>query len=378
LTDISPVRVAIVGGGIIGMSIAAYLAQKNEKDIYLIEQNKGFGREETATSAAMIMTNVYDSRLVRPTIASREEYGRLHERFGFDPEIHQCGSVLISTTVKGVERLEYLTRLQREQGRDTRLLTRKEILNMIPLLRGGDINAGIYCPDDGYIDQTRLVDELRYYAKMNGVNLWSNTKVIRITKSSDGIFILQTNNRDVIPAEKIVIAAGAGSPTLALDLGYYYPVIYSRRELFTAESNTQDMPIIEFVDGGNENESFYIRPNGERSVLVGAGPTINSYQYPEEQPALNREITSNFLGRRFPGLKIGELTCNIGTRTMTSDGLGYIGPLDRDVIAAYGLSGFGITLAPFCGRRIARYVVEGEKDEELEYCDPRRTNRMGL
>ncbi len=367
-------KTVIIGGGIIGINIAAHLAQKRiVDDVFLLEGREQPGMGETAASAAMLMfnTHINDPTLIKLAGAAKREYGLFEEKFGIGSEIQHCGSLLVSVTDEGATRMENQVHLQNENGINSQFLSAKEIHEQYPFLRGDDITAGIYCSADGYIvDQIGLVRKLRDYAVTKGINVLCNTRVIKITKSTEGI-IIDTDRRGSLETEKVIITAGGQSSKLTRSLGYNLPLTYSTRTLWVGNVNNSQIitPIIEFIDG--ENEGYYFRPptEGSKQCLVAVGPTQDSNQDPGTKIAsFDKDLAEGFLATRFPEFRVKDLTGNPGTRSMTPDGLAYLGPLDpgKQINVAFGLSGYGITLAPIFGQEGANLLVEGGINKEFQ------------
>ncbi len=367
----SNANVVIIGGGIAGVSTAAYLAQRGVKNIILVEMEKLIATKETAASAAMLMFNTHrgDLRLIQLAASAMREYHNMKSILGIDPEIKQCGSILISTTPEGKASMQEQVSQQNAYGIPSKFVSVEEIQELVPFLNVEGILSGIYCPVDGYVNQIALVGKLKEYAQAKGVKFWFDSAVTNITADSEGIVNVQTNSRGLIPAKEVIIAAGAQSPELVESFGKY-PLEFSTRTLWdTSVQHDLSTPlrIIEYVDG--PWQGYYFRPEeGGKKCIIGVGPTRENNHFPTgPQIPFNREETSEFMNINFPGLKIGELTGTVYPRAMGPNGLPYVGPIDREgrLIAFYGGSGYGITFSPFLAKNLTHFI-EGRINRETE------------
>lgn len=375
ISDIESVGYVIIGGGILGVSVAAHLAKSGVRDVFLLEKNRKLGMNETAASAAMISLNTLEPDRMRIRLAAQamKAHERLMGVFGIDSEITRCGSLLLSTTPEGRVFMEKHVKIQNDYGIPTVLYTREQIRERFPILEGDDITAGIYCPVDGHVDQMALVSKLGQYAKSHGVTILTDTTVTDIKRETNGDFGVETNSRGLYPAKQVIIAAGADSPHMSAIFGRSdLSLTYAARTLWDGVPRQyQSIPNFEFIDGPDKD--FYIRSTPDRRYIIAYGPTRDSDHYPTEPiPSFGREKTKEFLAQRLPGLGIGELTGNVGIRTMTPDGIPYIGPIDREsrVFAAYGGSGYGITNSIVLGEALAEQISEGKISREREYLLP--------
>lgn len=380
--ETSRANVVIVGGGIMGVTAAAYCGNRGMRDVFLLEQG-ALGKGETGASAAMIMANTLedDERKIQLAAAAMNGYAEIRRDLKIDAHVVLCGSLLVSTTPEGRVQMEHQVALQHKYGIQTDLLNAGEIHQRFPYLHGDDITAGIYYAGDGYVNQASLIDDLAYYARACGVHECTNMTVANIERTLGGFLNVTTNTRETIQAERVVIAAGAHSPKMSRRLGWELPLSYQARTLWSGTPTPgqyRDTPIIEFIDGPDAEN--YIRTTGDKRYIIAYGPTRKFDRCPEEQiPSFGFDEARSFHERRLPDLRIGLLTGNVGIRTMAIDGRAYLGPIDPEgkVIAAYGQSGYGITHAPFLARVLADYLERG-MSKEMEMLLPTSERLGGL
>ena len=148
-------KISIIGGGIIGCSIAYYLTKRGVKDIQLFEMGQ-LGSASTGTSAAMVMHQTGNKQLSGLAQFSVNEY--LNTIISDENiEFHKTGSILFATDDETCKEMHKMIEMQRLLGIDTRELTPEEIKKLAPMVETDKIIMGSYCPEDGYVDPGQIV-----------------------------------------------------------------------------------------------------------------------------------------------------------------------------------------------------------------------------
>ena len=294
-------NVVIIGGGIQGVSVAANLAKKGLKRVWLIEMLPSFGLGTTQRAAGMFSNTMMDEEpMVRLNIQAMKKMLDLEREFGFSPQFTKIGNLVLAVTPKTEDRCKKQVDLQMRYGIDTRILTPDECKAIAPYLNTKDVKVGMYCPNDGYVNIASIVEGYQRYAQKLGVNFLSNTRAIGIEKEGNkivGVRIRERNGEEVgIPTKLVVNAAGALADEVTSWAGIKeVPFEREGRTLWSVKLQGDDisnMPLIA-IEGGPHNWS-YVRPdfqNGKGRCVVGIGQTV---KFEEELHDLSQAIAPMF------------------------------------------------------------------------------------
>lgn len=363
-------RVVIIGGGIIGCSVAYHLALKGENSVIVIERLPNVGNGETARSAAMLMQQTGVSELTYLAKISIQEYQNISSKV--DLGFHQVGSILYTTNKsKGEDEINRRISLLKESGIEASHLSGKDIRNVVPIIYSDDIISACYCSSDGYIDPNSVVNYYFAEAKKAGIQFLQGTEAQPLLK--DGrIWAVDIGNEE-IRTDFVVNAAGGMAHLIGKKLGLHLPVSTNIRYLSVINPNPpgNNFPLLEDIES-----DWYVRPEPGGKFLFGEGPVkpyeiteSNKDTYPTKDDPHITESLTNYINHRFPDLIKSEfITSWPGVRSITTKGLPLLGGVEgiEGYINCCGMSGFGITLAPASGKLIAEIIVEGKASISLE------------
>ncbi len=360
----SKTGVVIIGGGVIGCSVAYHLAQEQDADVVLVEKGH-IGQQETRVSAAMVMHQTQDEPTTRLAKISIREY--LGEEAGFpgylgrEAGFRRTGSILYATDKEGADRIRRMAKIQKELDIQTDLLDGSEVRRYAPMVRADDILAASYCPLDGYLDTSRLVRFLTRYAARHGVEILENTEAIDIEIEHGQVKGVETTGGH-IETPIVVNAAGAFARRIGRWLGIEIPVNLNKRDIVLIPKKGEvDFPIVEDV-----TTEWYLRPYDDH-ILIGVGPTTPVTEYPassqvDADPDVDRKV-SEFLEQRAPGMVQRQIASKYGgIRSLSLDNRPILGPVDsiRGFLNCCAMSGFGVTNAPVAGKVLTDIIRNGQ------------------
>jgi diaminopimelate decarboxylase len=357
--------VVIVGGGVIGASVAFHLARRGGKAI-LIEKNR-LATGETSLSPGLVMHQTGMSELSRLAKFSIEEYAGLPERYGVDVGFHRLGSILYSTQHK--DELSIYLKVQTDLGIPTRILSSAEISSMVPFVNTSDIKAGVYCSLDGYVDPSSLALFYAGEAQKSGVDIREHVELRGIRTTQGRVTGIETSE-GFLKATTIVNATGALAHRVGNYLGVDFPVRNETRNIVVVgPSPFGAFPILEHVES-----EWYFRPFNDNGVLAGVGYTISAEKEPSDlhpPAAYNLALAaSNFFTHRVPEIASSHIISEwCGIRSLTTTGVPVIGSIEgiEGFLNCCGWSGFGITCAGAAGELMADLILSGDtKLVELE------------
>jgi diaminopimelate decarboxylase len=360
-------RVVIVGGGIIGCSVAYHLAKEGIGDVVLLDMMPSLGSGETRWSVAMLMHQTENALLTRMAQESIKEYAE-YKRAGAKFDFHQVGSVLYTTQPANAFKIRARVKMQMELGVESYELSPDQIKNLVPFANVDDIVLGSYCPFDGYISNHQAVVEwFRSEAIKQGVEFYTDTQVKDILVENGQVRGVVTSDGSTIETDYLVNAAGRMGHLIAKLTGITIPMNGDKRNVFRLRPSRpiEPFPIFEDID---EESKWYFRPDGP-NIIFGMGPTMPVVTDQFER-VLNRapvdawamDALKDFVERRVESFTYevgGEEDSWSAVRSLIPDDLPILGPVDnvRGLINCCGLSGFGITTGPISGRLIAELIA---------------------
>jgi len=359
-------EVVIIGGGIIGTSVAYHLALRGCTDVILLER-EFIGYGATGRSAGMIMHQTGLEPTTPLAQLSIRAYRALNGQSGPGSiGLHQTGSILFATDDEAAERLRAQIQMQNRLGIETGMLTGAELREALPsFVKSDHILVASYCADDGYIDPYLASLEFADQARDKGVQTRLHKGALRIVSDGDRITGVQTED-GLIETRVVVNAAGSLAREVAAWVGINLPIEHHVRNIavFTPRRLVEQFPIVEDIV-----TEFYFRPDGP-NVLVGVGPETVVDDPPKtlapDYDHRHDEALFDFLSERAPELtEVPWRGGWAGVRALTPDRLPILGPVDdiHGLFNCCGFSGFGITLAPVIGRVTADLVIDGATKE---------------
>ena len=352
--------VVVIGGGVIGTSIALALTQAGVRHVTLLEKSALASGASGRSSALVRMhyTNVEDARLAW---ASYPLFRDWTERIG-GPSVFRRTAFVAVVGPEDAAALRANVAMLRGIGVDTVALTAAELASLQPFLAVDDIGAAAYEPHSGYASPADVVEGFRRQAVARGAEIRQWTPVTRIL-TRDGAVIGVDTPGGRIDAGAIVVAAGAWAPRLCREIGLSLPArpkaidtMLVRRPVGMASPH---MVVIDHVLG------TYFRPESDVLTLAGVpcqvwdvDPDTMPTGLPPTAPAEGAQL----LTRRFPAMDGAELArgyrafdCYSADRHAI---LGAVRGIDGLYLAT-AFSGSGFKIAPAVGTGMAELITEG-------------------
>lgn len=362
--------IVIIGGGIIGLSIAYHLAEKGTKSVTLLEMNQlGSGSSLNVSPWAMKLTDSEEN--IRLSELGIEEYKKFQAKFDVDIGYATPGVLSIGTQ----DMIDYFmgeARLLKIHEVDFEILSADDIKRLAPFLNTSDIGIGIFCYEDGPFDGYTVLTTYARQAKRLGVNISEGTHVTNILVEKGKIVAVETT-RTKINTPIVINAGGLRAREIGKWVGLDLPIINSiRHELYTEETDIfpRGSPLTEVLAPEEIYVDYALGRNGWQHGRIGIGRDPTSGY---EQRANSSRILENYgdaLIHRIPGLEaVGFINGTAGIRCLTSDGLPILGPVDgiEGYVNACGWGGFGMTHAPAAGQIISAFILGHPLPCKLEH-----------
>jgi sarcosine oxidase subunit beta len=355
--------VVIVGGGIIGASIAYHLTKKGVHDILVLERDR-LGSGSTGKNAGGIRLQFSSEINVKLSQRSLPHIERFADEIGTDPHFHQVGYMFLITEDRDVTAFERSLAMWSRLGVPARRVSPSEAKALFEHARTDDVRFGTFCAKDGYADPSSMLNGYVARAREGGVTFEEDAAVMAISCSNGRVSAVRTKDEE-IGARTVVNAAGPWAAQVAKLAGVDLPIQPLRRHIFVTEAVPgldEDFPLtIEFATG-----LYAHRESG--GVLLGMAD-------PNEKPSFDDSVNRNFMPAvveralaRFPILEHTSIKTGwAGLYEDTPDKHPILGKVDgiEGFINAAGFSGHGIMHAPATGELIAELIVDGRTSLDI-------------
>ncbi|MFQ6014904.1 MAG: NAD(P)/FAD-dependent oxidoreductase [Anaerolineae bacterium] len=351
-------NVVIIGGGVIGTSIAYYLARKGCRDVILCEKEKFLAAGTTGLSVGGIRAQFSRETNVRLSLYSVPFFERFREEMGVDPGLHQVGYLFLLSTEEEVEMFQVNVALQKSLGVEVELISPGEAKEMVPQLNVEDLKGATFGPRDGYADPSSVTHGFAQQARDLGVDIRLETEVTGIEVEKGKVRGVLTRH-GAIAAPVVVNAAGPYAHLVGKMAGVDLPAHPYRRQVFFIESLPAIPPTTPMVI--DFHKSWYFRKEGP-GIVFGMSD-------PDEPSSFNLNVDWEFMlkvveyaAHRVPVLAEAQISRSwAGLYCITPDANPILGsiPAVEGFICAVGFSGHGFMHSPATGLLIAELIVDG-------------------
>ena len=363
------VDVAIIGGGVMGCSIAWQLA-KREVSCALVERGV-FGGGASGATAGVVgplwHLDPDNESLFRLGMRSLELFPELAAELthaGVNPEFQQAGVLRLAFSDAEVEELSDFLQWQSQLGLAVEWLERGEVLRREPGVSPG-VRAALFSPREGCGRGQRLCDSLAHAAGRLGARLYERVEVTALLREGDRVTGIDTTAGG-IAAGQVVLAAGPGSgiggrwtvPSGPLDL----PVrgVKGQRLLLRQPGFMPRSPV--------RNSAVYVVPRLDGNILVAS--TREEGRSDETVTAEGIATLISGAVQSFPSLYgAAFVSARAGVRPATPDGLPIIGPAPgvEGLTIATGHDAVGIMLSPGTAELVVNYLLDGNEAPLLPF-----------
>lgn len=356
--------VVIIGGGIVGSSIAYQLTAAGCKNVLVIERETAQGKGSTGKSMGGVRAQFATPVNIQMSLYSIPFYAAFDEVLGHPAGYKPQGYLFVATSQSHLDYLRANFERQKALGLKTAQLVDAEyIVKMLPQLRSDDIVGGSFCSTDGFVDPYSAMTGFISKAVEQGATVWKNTEVVGIS-IDQGKIAGVTSTKGEVATRTVVNAAGAWAAQVAKRVEIELPVEPLRRMLVPSEP-FNDFPhsspmVIDMSNG------FHFRPEGRGFLLA--------WNDPEETPGFKADFESSFIEKiltraanrvpAFENLPVNPKRAWAGLYEMTPDHHAVLGPVASvpGFFLANGFSGHGVMHAPATGKIVSDLILTGKTD----------------
>ncbi len=350
--------VVIIGGGVMGTSIAYHLARRGCTKVVLLEREPVFGAGATGACAGGIRHQFSTSVNIELSKHSIQMLERFPEEMGQEIDLNFCGYLFLLDNEADMAAFRRNVALQHRHGVETQLLPPEEIARLVPQVNLEGIIGGTFYARDGLADPAGVVTGYVTNARRLGAWLFTRTPAIDIRVEGGRVRGVRTP-RGEIETPVVVIAAGPWSAQVGRMAGIELPVLPIRRQIAVTRplpGIARDFP---FVIDFSHSLYFHYESGG---ILTGMSN-------PNEKPGFDTRVDPEWrlvhfehAVHRLPLLAEAEiLTEWAGLYEVTPDDQPILGwlPQVEGLVACTGFSGHGFMHGPICGLLMAEEILDG-------------------
>ena len=369
-------RVVVIGGGIVGSSVAYHLALRGWTDVALIE------RTELTAGSSWHAAGGFHAINADPHVAALQKYTismypTVEAESGQDIGLHLTGGIELAGTPERLQWLRSEWAWLKTMGTDAELLTPDEIVHRCPIVDPTGLTGGLFDPHEGNLDPNGATHAYAGAARQRGVEVILHNRVLDLTPLPSGEWRVVTEQGETV-AEHVVNAGGLWARRIGALVEVDHPIVPMMHHYLV----TEDVPEVMAIDGDmpsvTDLEGFTYLQRERNGVLLGVYETnprhwaIDGVDWgygmeliPPEIERISPELSIGF--ERFPALQnVGIKRWVNGAFTVTPDGNPLMGPVPgvRNYWAACGVMA-GFSQCAAIGLALANWIVDGDPGDDV-------------
>lgn len=369
-------RVVIIGGGVIGCSIAYHLAHAGWTDVLLLERDRL--TSGTTWHAAGLMTCFGSTSETSTAIRlySRELYARLEEETGQATGFKPVGLIEAAADEARLEEYRRVAAFQRHLGLEVEEISPREMADLFPWARTDDLLAGFHVPGDGRVNPVDLTTALAKGARRLGVRIVEGVSVEDVTTGGGAVTGVRTSTGEEVEAEYVVNCAGMWARELGARNGLVIP----------NQAAEHYYLITDTIEGLDPNAPVFEDPASYGYYREEGGGMMVGLFEPQAAPWKVEGIPRDFSFGKIPPdwdrmgpflekamarvpvtLEAGVRTFFCGPESFTPDLAPAVGeaPGNRNYFVAAGMNSVGVLSAGGLGRVMAHWITTGRPDVDV-------------
>jgi dimethylglycine dehydrogenase len=377
-------KTVIIGGGVMGCSLAYHLCMENQSDVILLEKGE-LTSGSTWHAAGQITHSVSHYGLAKMAAYGTELYPKLEKETGQSCTWHGCGSLRIAYDEAEVDWLNYTLSIGSGFGHEMEVVKPDRIRELHPFYNLDGVRAALHTTGDGHVDPAGVALALAKGARLMGAQVVRQNRVTGITRKKNDEFVVHTELGD-IQAEQVVNAGGTYARQIGHWIGLDLPIANMLHHYLITDTVPEfleldcELPVIR----DDREVSGYIRME-QKSGLIGIYEKANATSVWDDGTPWDseNELFEADYERIMPWLEnamermpvfseLGIKRVVHGAITHPPDGNMLLGPSGvRNFWLCCG-SQVGIAWGPGAGKYLAQWMVYGAADISMSSFDPRR------
>ena len=371
-------RAVIIGGGVIGCSVAYHLAKLGWKDIVLLER-KQLTSGTTWHAAGLIAQLRATANMTKLAKYSQELYGNLEAETGVSTGFKRCGSITVALTEERKEEIFRQAAMARAFGVDVEEISPAEVKAKYEHLNIEGVTGGVWLPLDGQGDPANISLALAKGARQMGAQVIERTKAMGVTRNGRSITSVQWENEQgdsgSIDCENVINCGGMWGHEVGRMLGVNVPLHACEHFYIVTEAiaGLTQMPVLRVPD-----ECAYYKEDAGK-MLLGAFEPVSKpwamegipqdFEFDQLQEDFDHfePILASAVERMPMLAEVGIHTFFNGPESFTPDDAYHLGlaPEMDNVWVAAGFNSVGIQSAGGAGQALAQWMQDGQKPFDL-------------
>jgi glycine oxidase len=362
-------EVLIIGGGVIGLSLARELRKKGLRNITILERGK-IGREASYAAGGMLAphaeTNKFDDffYFCRESLNLYPDFAEeLSEETGVDIELDRAGTLYLAFNEHDVSEIRKRYEWQKEAGLEVEKLSPTEIHQLEPFV-SPDVLEGLFFPNDWQVENRRLLYALQRFCELNEIKVIENTEITNLLLENGKVIGTETDSEKFF-ADQVILATGAWTSFIKTD-GFMLPKIKPiRGQMISFQTAKRLFSKVIYSPRG------YLIPRQDGRILAGA--TSEDAGFDKSISDLASEILRDNALEIAPSLVNLQISESwAGLRPFTSDGLPVLGEVAKNLLVGTAHYRNGILLAPITAKILSERVVNNGDSRYFEAFSPNR------
>ena len=380
-------KVVVIGGGVAGCSVAYHLAKFGWKDTILLERDQ-LTSGTTWHAAGLIGQLGATATITKLREYSLNLYKELERKTELSTGLKQNGAITIATSKERLQELLRQATSAQLFDINVKVLDKQQIKNLYPVINDKDILGGVYMPEDGQADPVGVTNVLAKAARMEGVQIFEKTPVVKILIKNNRITGVETSEGK-IECEYVVLATGMWSRQIGQDIGVSVPLYPNEHFYIITESIKnlpKNLPVLR-----DYNDCLYLKEDAGK-MLVGIfepraknafkekGIVPNDFsfgEFPDDFDHFEPYLEKSF--NRLPLLEnAGIRKFFSGPESFTPDTQYLLGETAEvsNLFTCCGFNSIGIASSGGAGRVTAEWMINGYMNEDLYSLDIKRFQKF--
>jgi sarcosine oxidase, subunit beta len=363
--------VVVIGGGVVGCSIAYHLARRGQRDVVVLER-ESVGAGTTSKAAGGIRSQFPTETEIRFSLEAIGVFERFAEEFGVDIGYRRIGYLFLISDPEDLAGYRERMALQQRLGVDVREISPAEAKAIVPALRVDDLIAAVWGPTDGMAGPAEVTNGFARGGRELGVKIIEGVDVTGIDVERGRVRGVRTA-QGTISAPIVINAAGPVAAQVGRLAGVQIAVLPRRRHIFFTEPFPEiPGPVPLTTDRAS---GFYFRKEMEQ-LLLSPGDVEDigeDFTVPVDRARIDETVEKAL--HRIPIVEKARIAGGwAGLRPLTPDDHAIIGwaPGVEGFFLAVGFGGHGFQHSPATGRYVSEWLLDGKPSLDLSLFDPGR------